>query len=92
MLCKRFGKNQTIISTHMDEVLKISGYTSDKASQLRFVYDKISINVRGLESLGVSSSQYGSLLSQLLCQNCRKKFAYKSLETPRDTSRICQIC
>ena len=26
------------------------------------MYDKISVNVRGLESLGVSSSQYGSLL------------------------------
>ena len=46
----------------MDELLKIRGCTSDKASQLRFVYDKISVNVRGLESLGVSSSQYGSLL------------------------------
>ena len=62
MLHKRFGKPQNIISTHMDELLKIPGCTSDKASQLRFVYDKISINVRGLESLGVSSSQYGSLL------------------------------
>ena len=46
----------------MDELLKIPGCTSDKASQLPFVYDKISVNVRGLESLGVSSSQYGSLL------------------------------
>ena len=26
------------------------------------MYDKISVNVRGLESLGVSSGQYGSLL------------------------------
>ena len=54
-----FGRPQNIISTHMDELLKIPGCTSDKASQLRFVYDKISVN---MESLGVSSSQYGSLL------------------------------
>lgn len=46
----------------MDELLKIPGCTSDKASQLRFVYDKISINVRYLESFGVSFSQYGRLL------------------------------
>lgn len=46
----------------MNELWKIPGCASDKASQLRFLYDKISINVRGLESLGVSSSQYGSLL------------------------------
>ena len=62
ILHQRFGKPQQIISTHMDELLKIPACTSDKASQLGFVYDKISINVRGLEALGVKSSQYGSLL------------------------------
>lgn len=62
LLHRRFGKPQNIISTHMDELLKIPGCTSDKASELRFVYDKISINVRYLESFGVSFSQYGSLL------------------------------
>ena len=46
----------------MNEMLKIPACTSDKASQLRLVYDKIGINIRGLESLGVSSHQYGSLL------------------------------
>ena len=46
----------------MDELLKIPEGTSDKASKLRFMYEKISVNVRGLESLDVSSSQYKSLL------------------------------
>ena len=46
----------------MDEMLKISGCVNDNASQLRLVYDRISINIRAVESLGVSSSQYGSLL------------------------------
>ena len=55
-------RTQNIISNDINELLKIPGCTSDKASQLRFVYDKISIKVRGLESLGVSFSQYGSLL------------------------------
>ena len=62
ILQNRFGRPQNIISTHMNELLKIPACTSDKASQLRFVYDKISVNVRGLESLGVGSNQYGSLL------------------------------
>lgn len=62
ILHKRFGRVQNMISTHMDEMLKIPACTSDKAAQLRLVYDKISINIRGLESLGVSSHQYGSLL------------------------------
>ena len=41
----------------MNELLKIPGCTSDKASQLRFVYDKISINIQGLDSLGVPEFQ-----------------------------------
>ena len=64
ILHKRFGRPQNIISTDMDELLKITVCSSHKASQLRFVYDKI--NVRGLESLGVNSSQYGSLLVPLI--------------------------
>ena len=46
----------------MDEMPKIPGCVSDNASQLPLVYVKISINIRGLESLRVSSSQYSSLL------------------------------
>ena len=62
ILQKRFGKRQNIISKHMDEMLKIPECVNDNAPQLRLVYDKISANIRGLESLGVSSNQYGSLL------------------------------
>ena len=60
ILQKRFGKPQNIISKHMDEMLKIPSCVRDNASQLRLVCDKISVNVRGLESLAVSSTQYGS--------------------------------
>ena len=59
-----FGKPQNIISKHMDEMPKIPGCVNDNAPQLRPVYDKISVNMRGLESLGVSSNQYSSLLTR----------------------------
>ena len=62
ILHERFGKSQQIISGHMDELLKIPPCIGDKASQLRFVYDKLNVNVRGLETLGVKSDQYGSSL------------------------------
>ena len=63
ILPKRFGKPQNIISKHMDEMLTIPGCVNDNASQLRLVYDKIlSVNIRGLEPLGESSNQCGSLL------------------------------
>ena len=45
----------------MDELLKITTCNGDK-SHLRFVYDKVSAHLRGLETLGVDASQYGSLL------------------------------
>ena len=53
ILQKRFGKPQNIISKHMDEMPKIPGCVNDNASQLPLMYVKISINIRGLESLGV---------------------------------------
>ena len=62
ILNQRFGKPQAIISAHMEELMKIPACTGEKPSQLRYVYDKISVRVRGLESLGVTSQQYGSLL------------------------------
>ena len=63
LLKERFGQPQQIISAHMDELLKIQGCNdSDRFTSLRYVYDKITVHVRGLASLGVDSEQYGSLL------------------------------
>ena len=46
----------------MDELLRLPGCSGDHISQLHSIYDKISINIRGLESLGIKSDQYGSFL------------------------------
>jgi hypothetical protein len=56
----RFGRLQKIITAHMDEILKIPACTGERLASLRFVYDSLSVHVRGLQSLGVSSDQYGS--------------------------------
>jgi hypothetical protein len=66
LLKERFGKPQRVITSHMDELLKIPSCNKDNPSSLRYVYDKISIHVRGLESLGVSADQYGSLLIPII--------------------------
>ena len=62
ILRERFGNTQQIISAHMDELLKLQTCSGEKSSQLRYIHDKVSVNVRGLESLGVHSEQFGSLL------------------------------
>ena len=36
----------------MDELLKLQPCTSEKSSQLRYVYDKGSVNVRGWKQWG----------------------------------------
>ena len=66
ILEQRFGRPQQIISAHMNEILKIQPCASDRPSSLRFLYDKLSVHVRGLSSLGVSSEQYGSLLIPII--------------------------
>ena len=46
----------------MDQILQIPACTEGRTGQLRFAFDKISVHVRGLASLGIAAEQYGSLL------------------------------
>ena len=62
MLKERFGNPQQIISAHMEGLLKVANCTGDRPTSLRAVYDKIMVHIRGLEALGVTAEQYGSLL------------------------------
>ena len=55
----------------MDEILKIQACTGDRTVLLRYVYDKMSVHVRGLASLGVSSEQYSSLLIPVIMSKLR---------------------
>ena len=66
LLEERFGRSKEIIAAHMDELLKIPGCTVDRPSALRSVYDKIIVHVRGLETLEVTSDQYGSILTPVI--------------------------
>ena len=95
LLRQRFGNPQLVISTHMDELLKIPACVGDKVSQLRFVYDKISVNVRGLEALGVRASQYGSLLIPVvmskLPQDIRLQIARKTSKEVWEISEILDV-
>ena len=50
----------------MDELLKISTCPIDKPYQLRYLNDKLNVNIRGLEALGVKASQCESLLIPII--------------------------
>ena len=49
----------------MDELLKLQ-VCNDRVNSLRLFDDKVSVHVRGLQSLGVSSEQYCSLLIPII--------------------------
>ena len=67
MLQERYGKPQLMISAHKDEILKIQPcMEGGRLGPLRYVYDKISVHVRGLSAMGVSSKEYGSLLIPII--------------------------
>ena len=84
LLQQRFGNQQQVISAHMDELLKIPVCSGDKTSQLRFIYDKISVSVRGLEALGVNCSQYGSLFIPIIMSKLPP--GIRQLQTAKNTS------
>ena len=63
ILKERFGKPQQIISAHMDEMSKLpSLHSNSRIQEVRSVLDRLTIHVRGLETLGVDAQRYGSLL------------------------------
>ena len=62
----QFGNKQQIVSRHMDILPNVEPVTSNyNVRGLRQLYDTVESHVRGLQSLGVSSDSYGSLLSLL---------------------------
>ena len=63
LLSERYGNPQLIISSHMNQILKVNKVTAGhKVKELRNLYDKIESHVRSLITVGVQSDHYGSLL------------------------------
>ena len=68
-ILKRFGIKQLIINRHMETLLNVNAVKSGpygNTQPLRQLYDLIESQVRRLNSLGVSSNSYGSLLSSVV--------------------------
>lgn len=62
-----YGNKQLIISSHMDNLLKLSVVRSvNDVKGIRQLYDNTEIHIRGLQALGVEARQYGSLLVPVL--------------------------
>ena len=67
ILEKRFGNTQQIISRHMDLLLNLEPVSAaHQLKSLRRLYDSVETHVRSLNSLGVDSETYGTLLASVL--------------------------
>ena len=69
ILKRRFGNKQLIINRHMETLLNVNSVKSGPSGNtqpLRQLYDLIESQVRSLNSLGVSSNSYRSLLSSVV--------------------------
>ena len=89
ILQERFGKTQRTIAAHMDEILKIQACSSGRTIQLRYVYDKLSVHVRGLFSLGISSEQYGSMLIPIIMPKIPNEI--RLVIARKNIAKICNI-
>ena len=89
ILQDRFGKTQQIISAHMDELLRLSSCSGDHISQLRSIYDKISTNICGLESLSIKSDQYGSFLIPVIMSKLPLELGLKVAQLT--TGDVCEV-
>ena len=57
----------------MEALLNVSPvYASNDAGRLINVYNKVESNVRSLQSLGVESDSYGTMLVPLMLSKCQK--------------------
>ena len=66
ILKTRFGRPQLIITAHMDEIVKLRPCTGENPNQLRYLYDKLSIHIRGLINLGVTSETNATLVPVIM--------------------------
>ena len=69
----RFGNKQQIINDHMAALLHLQNHPNEKVAHLRYILDSITIHVRGLESLGMPSERYGSLLTPIIMNRMPKE-------------------
>ncbi|XP_039537635.1 LOW QUALITY PROTEIN: uncharacterized protein LOC120485906 [Pimephales promelas] len=69
LLQNRFGRKDLLINAHMTKLLNLCPVKkSYDVSALRQLYDECEVQIRSLESLGVASEAYGSLLCPVLLQ------------------------
>ena len=64
LLKERYGNKQLVISSHMDDLVRLERLSSSRVnvSEVRKLYDKIEGHLRSLVALGKNSDEFGDVL------------------------------
>ena len=68
ILQKRYGNPQLIVSSRMNSLLKLPKILHANAKDMRNIYDKVEINIRALNSAGISSEHFGVMLIPIVLE------------------------
>ena len=68
LLETRYGNSQLIVSSHMNALLRLDKLTNVDAKELRNLHDKVEVNIRALETAGVSADHFGALLIPIILE------------------------
>ena len=71
-LKERYGNPQLVISTHMNELIKLNKVSGLNVTELRELYDRIESNVRALKTVGIQQEHFGSLLIPIILEKIPK--------------------
>ena len=89
ILQSRFGKKDVMITSHMDEILKISAIS--EGGNTRQAFDKMQVHIRALESLGVESKSFGPLLAPVINSQLPKELhliVSRELKSPENALKL----
>ena len=76
----------------MEEIIKLPACSGDKPSTLKYVFDKINVNLRELASLGIDTERYGSLLIPIVMTKLPSELRlHIARETDKDVWEIDEL-
>ena len=66
LLKERFGDEQFIIQSHMDELLALEPCESGNVESLRMLYDVVEVHIRNLQQFEIALKNYGPVLISIV--------------------------
>ncbi|RWR98731.1 hypothetical protein B4U79_06079, partial [Dinothrombium tinctorium] len=94
LLKNRFGRKDVVINAHMNKLLAIDPVKrSSEVKLLRRLYDECEVQIRSLETLGVTADTYGNLLCPILLKLIPDDIAleYSRQQDEDDAWNVCKL-